>query len=428
MARSTADAPSKPGPARVERDEWTRTVCLVLIAAVLVLGAASQMAQLLVPLVLALVVAIALRPLARWIERRGLGPGTSSILCTLLVALFLIGAAGLVVAQASRVVRNSDQYAERLSALAAKIAEPLEDSRVFQTMANPPGDESISASDEGPADADEGVDRGRPSRPDEDAASGASTSGGSNGEADPDGGGERASFASPTYWSSKIRENAGAVGGWLFRGVGGVLGILGQVVVFLFLILYILYTRRTWADRIVRAGAGLGMKLREDDLGEMGHSIEQWAGCVLMVACGYAVTIAVASLLVGLPQWPLWGLMTGLLVLVPYFGALIAGIMLVTVAAVTGGGWWAPAVMLAIYVLLQTLESYVILPLLYGKAIDFDPLFVLVGVLFFGFLWGPLGFVAALPSLVLIRGFIEVMPGSDPVNALFGDSNGKGRA
>jgi predicted PurR-regulated permease PerM len=45
---------------------------------------------------------------------------------------------------------------------------------------------------------------------------------------------------------------------------------------------------------------------------------------------------------------------------------------------------------------------------------------VLIGVLFFGFLWGPLGFVTALPMMVLIRGFVEVTPGSAPIGALFG--------
>ena len=95
-----------------------------------------------------------------------------------------------------------------------------------------------------------------------------------------------------------------------------------------------------------------------------------------------------------------------------------------TVAAVAGQGWWAPATMLGLYLVLQTVESYVITPLIYGRAIRFDPLTVLIGVLFFGFLWGPLGFVAALPTLVLVRGFVEVIPGADPVTALIGEDGG----
>jgi predicted PurR-regulated permease PerM len=227
-------------------------------------------------------------------------------------------------------------------------------------------------------------------------------------------------LTSQRYWTGKARENAGAIGQWLLRSVGGVLGVLGQVVVFLFLILYILYSRGTWAGRIVRAGKALGMELKGSDLDRMGRSITKWVSYVLMVACGYAVTIALVSWGLGLPQWALWGVMTGFLVLIPYFGALIAGTMLVIVAAVTSQAAWPPLVMLGAYVLLQTLESYVILPMLYGDAVSIDPLAVLIGVLFFGFLWGPLGFVTALPMMVLIRGFAEVTPGSAPIGALFG--------
>ncbi|MEW4568102.1 AI-2E family transporter [Tautonia sp. JC769] len=431
MARSTAEPPPKAQQTELGREAWVRTVALVVIAAVLVLAASTQMTGLIIPLILALVVAIALHPIAHWIERRGLGRGVSSIFCTAIVALIFLAAVGLVIAQAGQVVRNSERYFEQFSQLASRVNESVRGTPLLGTLIEPeqmtgkeapddsdndeaPGSESESESGSGseaaPAPSESSPDSGRES----------GSGSGSSAAAE-----DRPQFASQHYWTSKIRENAGAIGQWLLQSVGGVLGVLGQVVVFLFLVLYILYTRGTWSDRIIRAGRALGMELRSDDLDRMGRTISSWIGCVLLVATGYAVTITVVSWLLGLPQWGLWGVMTGLLVLIPYFGALIAGAMLVTVAAITSQALWPPLVMLGVYVLLQTLESYVILPMLYGDAISIDPLAVLVGVLFFGFLWGPLGFIAALPVMVLIRGFVEVTPGSAPLQALFG-GDGRG--
>lgn len=422
MARSPSQASTKSEKPHTSGNAWARTVSLVVIAAVLVLGASTQMTVLIVPCILALVLAIALRPLADRIERLGVGRGVSSILCTLLVALVFLSALGLVVVQASRVVRNSDRYYEQLSQLATRVSGPFEDSQVLDLMMGSGSDED--------SESDEDIKPNEDSETEALAEAGLIGSSGSamGTDANPEEGGEDEQddsppFGSQEYWTGKIQENAGSIGQWLLMSVGGVLGVLGQVIVFLFLILYILLTRATWSDRIVRAGHALGMSLEQEDLGRMGHTIVSWVKCVMMVSVGYAVIIALTGWAIGLPQWPLWGLMTGFLVLVPYFGALIAGTMLVTVAAISSQALWPPLVMLGVYILLQTLESYVILPMLYGEAISIDPLAVLIGVLFFGFLWGPLGFVAALPMMVLIRGFVEVTPGSAPIGALFGQDS-----
>ncbi|WP_161602312.1 AI-2E family transporter [Tautonia marina] len=411
MPRSTADSPPQTPQVQLDREAWVRTVALAVIAAVLVLAASTQMTGLIIPLILALVFAIALHPIAHWIERRGLGRGVASILCTAIIALVFLAAIGLVVAQAGQVVQNSDRYFEQFSRLASKATDTLRDIPALGALTEP---EVMTggAADEASGEAASRDESTRPPADSERATNSGSTesSGSESG----------AQITSQHYWTQKIRENAGAIGQWLLHSVGGVLGVLGQVVVFLFLILYILYTRGIWSDRIIQAGRALGMDLQAKDLERMGQSISGWVGCVLLVATGYAVTITLVSWLIGLPQWGLWGLMTGLLVLVPYFGALIAGTMLVIVAAITSQALWPPLVMLGVYILLQTLESYVILPMLYGDAISIDPLAVLVGVLFFGFLWGPLGFVTALPVMVLIRGFVEATPGSTPIKALFG--------
>ena len=429
MARLTAQQAPRARGRVADRDEWSRTVSLAVIAVILVLAASALMARLLVPMILALVLAITLRPLAHRLERLGLNRAMSSIACTLLVAAVLVGAAGLVALQAGSVIRNSDSYLTRLGDLAAQITTPIEHSKFAEILSSGGGrsddDPDVSAEDPAAGDASDvpgpAVDAD-PASMDSATDDAARDDAGQVG--DDDGGGDAVpgvDLSSREYWVGKIRENAGSIGSWIFRGVGGVLGVLAQVVVFLFLILYILLTRADWSDRIVRVAKLTGMELEPDDLSRMGDAIKGWLTCVLMVAAGYAVVIALVCWAFRLPQAPLWGIMTGMLILVPYFGALIAGIMLMTVSAVAAPWWWAPIAMLAVYILLQTLESYVILPMLYGRAIHVDPLAVLIGVLFFGFIWGPLGFVAALPTLVLLRGFAEVIPGAEPVQELLGE-------
>ena len=121
----------------------------------------------------------------------------------------------------------------------------------------------------------------------------------------------------------------------------------------------------------------------------------------------------------GLPQPFLWGVVFGLMEFVPYFGPLVGGSLLTLVAlTMGGGGWWQPVVMVAVLLAWLTFEGYVITPMVYGEAVRFDPVTVLVAVLFFGWLWGPLGMVTALPMMVLLRELTVMSPETPALDAL----------
>lgn len=437
MARSAATKPRNPSGERTGRDDWSRTVALVLIAVVLVLAASSWMAWLVVPLIFAVVLSIAMLPLADRLERLGAGRVVSSIACVLLVVAGLLVPALIITAQAGGVVRNSDRYIERLSVLAAESSAPIRDSGLVKAIVEV-SDEDEGEPDAGSSEAD--VDRDGDEELSATVAERVdSESDDSTGELvgqDPDSPGTGAGaepaadsdlpggdVSSTSYWQQRIVENAGMIGGWAARGVGGVLGLGGQAIVLIFLILYILNSRDVWSDRIDRATKALGMTLRRGDMEAMGTVIARWTWGIVALAIGYGVAIGLACAILGIPQWPLWGVLTAILVLVPFFGPLIAMIMLATVATVAAGGWGVPLAIVAIFVVLQLVEGYLIQPRLYGRTVHFDSLTVLLGVLLFGFLWGPLGFIAALPVLVLIRGFVEATPGTEAVAALLGDES-----
>ncbi len=74
--------------------------------------------------------------------------------------------------------------------------------------------------------------------------------------------------------------------------------------------------------------------------------------------------------------------------------------------------------MVGLFLLLQTIEGYVIAPLLYGKAVNIEPVTVLLGVLFFGFLLGPAGLALAMPLMILLRGVLIISPDTPALDAL----------
>ncbi|MCL2297060.1 MAG: AI-2E family transporter [Proteobacteria bacterium] len=117
--------------------------------------------------------------------------------------------------------------------------------------------------------------------------------------------------------------------------------------------------------------------------------------CLVMLAlCVYYVTALWA---VGLEFALPIGLLTGLLVFIPYVGYGI-GLTLAVVAALLQWSGWPPFLaVLAVYGVGQLLESYVLTPRLVGDRIGLHPLTIIFVLLAFGQLFGFVGVLLALP-------------------------------
>ena len=54
------------------------------------------------------------------------------------------------------------------------------------------------------------------------------------------------------FWERLLRDNVRLFGGWLVRGLGGFVGLVGSAVILLSFVFYMLLTRSEWIDRLIR--------------------------------------------------------------------------------------------------------------------------------------------------------------------------------
>ena len=142
-------------------------------------------------------------------------------------------------------------------------------------------------------------------------------------------------------------------------------------------------------------------------------------GCLSMIALGYAVVVSLLLWLLKVPQPILWGVLAGMMEVVPYFGPLIAGV-LPTVVSLSLGSWWQPLAVVGMFLSLHLVEGYLIEPKLYGRVVRLDPVTILFGAIFFGALWGPGGLAIATPMMIVLRGLIMITPDTPALDALAG--------
>jgi predicted PurR-regulated permease PerM len=122
---------------------------------------------------------------------------------------------------------------------------------------------------------------------------------------------------------------------------------------------------------------------------------------MISLAAYYAIALSLAGLQFALPI----GILTGLLVFIPYVGFGLGFILGMLAALLQWNGWPGFFAILAVYGVGQLLENYVLIPFLVGKRIGLHPLAVIFALLAFAQLFGFAGVLLALPvSAALLVG------------------------
>jgi predicted PurR-regulated permease PerM len=137
---------------------------------------------------------------------------------------------------------------------------------------------------------------------------------------------------------------------------------------------------------------------------------------MLVMSVYYAAALSAAGLEFALPV----GVITGLLVIVPYIGAF-TGILLGTVAAVLqfdslGGVAWVWVA----FGIGQLLEGMAVTPLLVGKRIGLHPVAVIFALLAFGQIFGFFGVLLALPASAALLVTLRHLKGAYLAGSLYG--------
>jgi predicted PurR-regulated permease PerM len=116
---------------------------------------------------------------------------------------------------------------------------------------------------------------------------------------------------------------------------------------------------------------------------------------------GLAVGTAVA--LLGLPNPVMWGVMVAVLNFIPYLGAL-TGIICMTIGAVLSFDSLGYALVFpAVYLGLGVLEGSFITPWIMGRSLTLNPVIILLSLTFWGWMWGIVGIILAVPILAAFK-------------------------
>jgi predicted PurR-regulated permease PerM len=147
--------------------------------------------------------------------------------------------------------------------------------------------------------------------------------------------------------------------------------------------------------------------LVRDVLGDLADTLRSWIVGQLIGMFVLAALTALGLYALNVPFWLPFGIFTGLVAIVPFFGTLVSTVLpALFVLNGTGFAGLSPTTHSLLVILLGTVihlvESNVVLPLVMSKKVDLPPVLSIVSVLIMGRLLGPMGLVVAVPTLAAV--------------------------
>lgn len=193
--------------------------------------------------------------------------------------------------------------------------------------------------------------------------------------------------------------------GTVTRALGGLIGGFANLVLIVVLGIYI-----ALEPHIYRRGiAWMIAEDRREDFAEMADEMAYTlrrllSGRLLGMAIEGVFTWALLALY-GVPMAALLGLLTGLLAFIPNIGAIISGLLMVLVGF--SGGTEMGLYALGVYFAVQTIDGYILVPMIARKTVDLAPALVLAAQLILGVLFGIIGLTLADPLVAMAKVALE---------------------
>jgi predicted PurR-regulated permease PerM len=206
---------------------------------------------------------------------------------------------------------------------------------------------------------------------------------------------------------------------YVVRGVGPISGAIIIIGVVPFLMFFLLVQKKrlkqklaiVWGDQI--------------DVANFASSITQMVrGFVLsnlVIGVLMALTTTLVLFLLKVDSAMVLGIASGLLNLIPFLGAILGALIPIAAAFVQNQPLGNLLIILVTVVGLHTVSINLLIPKILGQRVSISPVAATVGILFWGWLWGALGVLLAVPLTALVKIIADSHPSLDKLGNLLAE-------
>lgn len=212
-------------------------------------------------------------------------------------------------------------------------------------------------------------------------------------------------------WSSVIKESLSKSLGI----IGSSLALLFSAISWLVVILYVIFIMLDYEKLMLSFRQLVPHRHRHRVFRifeDIKNAMNRYFRGQALIAGLVGVMFAIGFLIIGLPMGVALGLLIGILNMVPYLQLIslpITGILCLVWTVSTGGNFWLIfAESMAIYVIVQCIQDLILTPKIMGKAMGLNPALILLSLSIWGSLLGFIGLIIGLPLTTLMLSYYNL--------------------
>ncbi|WP_425514473.1 AI-2E family transporter [Collimonas antrihumi] len=213
------------------------------------------------------------------------------------------------------------------------------------------------------------------------------------------------------------------LGEWLWTGSMGAMLFMGQVLMVVFLVFFLLLSGDTFKRKLVKlTGPSLAnKKIAVNILLEINTSIQNYMFMLLVTNALLATMMWVVFRWVGLENAGAWAVAGGFLHIIPYFGPLLIAVATGLTAFMQFQSFSMMLLVSASTLAIATLIGTFVTTWMTGRIAKMNAAAVFIGLLFWGWLWGIWGLLLGIPIIVIVKVIAKRVDGMHAVAELLGD-------
>jgi predicted PurR-regulated permease PerM len=150
-------------------------------------------------------------------------------------------------------------------------------------------------------------------------------------------------------------------------------------------------------------------------------SISTYLFTVMLVNLALGTVVSLVMFAVGMPNPMLWGALAALAEFIPYLGSTALLATLALAGLVTFPSVGHALLVPGSYLAVNILQSNFITPVVLGRRLTLNPVAILVGLIFWWWLWGVAGAFIAVPLLATFKIFCDHIESLAPIGEFLGD-------
>ncbi|WP_347332526.1 AI-2E family transporter [Marinimicrobium locisalis] len=202
--------------------------------------------------------------------------------------------------------------------------------------------------------------------------------------------------------------------------------LIAGLTITVFLTYFLLASGDRFLRKATQLGANLGSRRRIVRIAyRIRQDISRYLATITVINISLGICVALAMKILGVPNAMLWGLMATCFNFAPYVGAAVMAGVMTLVGMATFESVPQALLVPGAYIILSVTEGHMITPTVVGRRLAVTPTAVFISVVAWGWLWGVMGALMAVPLLASFKILCENVPQLAPFSRLLDNGTGK---